>query len=372
MRLQVISSNSTYYWSVTNAAPAKPYLQISNQYLPLTTATISGVKFKVQSGNTSYRACVYQSGYYNTTSSAVGNLSSTTALTCSSTSGYATGSSTVNYTTTGLLNIATHQNSSTVSILNSFRLYTIRVMTNASWTIKRVDCQTGETPAMIDDGRIWILQSANNTSNISRGYAEFTGGPSNMKYWNVYTTNWATQYVYTQWITCSNGYTYTDMVTTQSYINSGVSTIKSVALSTNQSYYTEPWLWGKKYSGNQYYRFGTTSGTHYNNAVYYGEGGTTKSKTIASTLTTYQINGVVSEPHGTSTYTSTVRVSTSTAYGTIKTFTYYNSWETECEMFQAFLSGTINTYSTKKVTTSTLTCSSTSGYSGKLSSSKWA
>ena len=87
MRLQVVSSNSTYYWSVTNAAPAKPYLQISNQYLPLTTATRSGVKLKVQSGNTTYRAAVYESGYYNTTSAAVGNLSSTTALTRASTSG---------------------------------------------------------------------------------------------------------------------------------------------------------------------------------------------------------------------------------------------------------------------------------------------
>ena len=87
MRLQVVSSNSTYYWSVTNAAPAKPYLQISNQYLPLTTATRAGIKLKVQSGNTTYRAAVYESGYYNTTSAAVGNLSSTTALTRASTSG---------------------------------------------------------------------------------------------------------------------------------------------------------------------------------------------------------------------------------------------------------------------------------------------
>lgn len=94
MRLQVVSSNSTYYWSVTNAAPAKPYLQISNQYLPLTTATRAGIKLKVQSGNTTYRAAVYESGYYNTTSVAVGNLSSTTALTRASTSATLTRAST--------------------------------------------------------------------------------------------------------------------------------------------------------------------------------------------------------------------------------------------------------------------------------------
>lgn len=91
MRLQVVSSNSTYYWSVTNAVPAKPYLPIASgantYYIPLTTATRAGIKLKVQSGNTTYRAAVYESGYYNTTSAAVGNLSSTTALTRASTSG---------------------------------------------------------------------------------------------------------------------------------------------------------------------------------------------------------------------------------------------------------------------------------------------
>ena len=99
MRLQVANSTTTVYYSVTNAAPAKPYLQISNQYLPLTTATLQGIKLKVQSGTTTYRACTYQSGYYNTTSAAVGNLSSTTALTRSSISGYATRSSISGYAT---------------------------------------------------------------------------------------------------------------------------------------------------------------------------------------------------------------------------------------------------------------------------------
>lgn len=91
MRLCAQNSTATKYFSLTNVAPAKPYLQVSNSYLPLvsTNSTIAGVKLSVVSGNASYRALDYQSGsgYYNTTSAAVGNLSSTTALTRASTSG---------------------------------------------------------------------------------------------------------------------------------------------------------------------------------------------------------------------------------------------------------------------------------------------
>lgn len=87
MRLSISNATATKVISVTNVAPAKPYLNINGYYVPLTTATIAGTKVKIQSGTVTYRACEYQSGYYNTTSAAVGNLSSTTALTRVSTSG---------------------------------------------------------------------------------------------------------------------------------------------------------------------------------------------------------------------------------------------------------------------------------------------
>ena len=149
MRLQVANSTTTVYYSVTNAVPAKPYLPIASgantYYLPFTTATLAGIKLKAQSGNATYRACIYQSGYYNTTSSAVGNLSSTTALTRASTSatltrastsatltrastsatltrssisGYATGSSTVNYTIVGYTKVTTNINGSQFATSN--------------------------------------------------------------------------------------------------------------------------------------------------------------------------------------------------------------------------------------------------------------
>ena len=87
MRLSISNTTATKVISVTNVAPAKPYLNINGYYVPVTTATIAGTKVKIQSGTVTYRACEYQSGYYNTTSAAVGNLSSTTALTRVSTSG---------------------------------------------------------------------------------------------------------------------------------------------------------------------------------------------------------------------------------------------------------------------------------------------
>lgn len=84
------NSTATKTYTLTNQQPNKPYLNISGSYLPLTTATKSGLKLKVQSGNNTYRPLEYGSAsesntFYTTAADSVG-LSSTTALTRASTS----------------------------------------------------------------------------------------------------------------------------------------------------------------------------------------------------------------------------------------------------------------------------------------------
>lgn len=77
--------------SLTNAAPAKPYLQVVSSnttgYLPLYAAnsSVAGPRLAVTSGTSTYRAKHYVTttvrSNYNTTSVGPGNMSSTTALT---------------------------------------------------------------------------------------------------------------------------------------------------------------------------------------------------------------------------------------------------------------------------------------------------
>ena len=378
MRLQVISSNSTYYWSVTNAAPAKPYLQISNQYLPLTTATISGVKFKVQSGNTSYRACVYQSGYYNTTSSAVGNLSSTTALTTKSTSGYKTTTSASNYQTTGLINTVTASDKCTIARSLGITGYTVYSYTNASYTASRVRSQAGARSYIDSDygylafypitkNATDILQKCGGITETRNGYGLF-----------ISTSFFGTAATLTQWVSCSNGYTYTTTLVSNSYTQSGGYYISSLYL-TSTFTYNAPWYRCVSYT-NTFYRLGTTSSTT-SRDVYRqtNVGGYLRSTwfTNSSTSTIYTLNGVTSNSgpawSASDTWqTSRMTVGTTPGIQKYENFTYRWDWYSEVSFVDIFTTGNVTLTRKQTVTTSTLTCSSTSGYSGKLSSSKWA
>jgi hypothetical protein len=105
--LKIQTSNSSYSFLVTNAAPAKPYLKIvsdaATSFLPLVTntSTHAGMKMQVVSGASSYRNMFQDnksSGTtWNTTSNATNSkMSSLTYLTKATTTGtkYATGTST--------------------------------------------------------------------------------------------------------------------------------------------------------------------------------------------------------------------------------------------------------------------------------------
>lgn len=91
MNLKVSNSVTTKTYALTNAAPAKPYLNVSNSFLPLTTNTTSGLKLKVTKNNNTYRALEYgtvsSSDTFYTSANVSDGLSSTTGLTRASTSG---------------------------------------------------------------------------------------------------------------------------------------------------------------------------------------------------------------------------------------------------------------------------------------------
>ncbi len=91
MNLKVSNSVTTKTYALTNAAPAKPYLNVSNSFLPLTTNTTSGLKLKVTKNNNTYRALEYgtvsSSDTFYTSANVSDGLSSTTGLTRVSTSG---------------------------------------------------------------------------------------------------------------------------------------------------------------------------------------------------------------------------------------------------------------------------------------------
>ena len=89
MYLKIQNGTSTKQYTLTDSCN-KPYLHVSNSLLPLTTRTTSGLNLKAKDNNITYRAMEYnstsESGYYSTSSVEPGNMSSTTALTRSSTS----------------------------------------------------------------------------------------------------------------------------------------------------------------------------------------------------------------------------------------------------------------------------------------------
>lgn len=82
--IKIKNGSTTKQYTLTNAH-AKPYLRVSNSYLPLTEATTAGFKLRVKSGTKSYRAMEYLSSSssttYHTTAANQAGLSSVTALT---------------------------------------------------------------------------------------------------------------------------------------------------------------------------------------------------------------------------------------------------------------------------------------------------
>lgn len=102
MNLKVSNSIVTKTYTLTNQQPNKPYLNVGESYLPLTTSTKNGVKLKIQSGNNTYRPLEYgtvsSSDTFYTSANVSDGLSSTTGLTRTSTSGttYLTRASTSN------------------------------------------------------------------------------------------------------------------------------------------------------------------------------------------------------------------------------------------------------------------------------------
>lgn len=54
MRLSISNMTATKTYTLQGSAPSKPYLNIGGYYLPLSTSVPSGLKLKVQSGNTVY------------------------------------------------------------------------------------------------------------------------------------------------------------------------------------------------------------------------------------------------------------------------------------------------------------------------------
>ena len=94
MRLSAYNSTATTTYTLTETPIGGPYQHVNdNYYLPLTTDTSQGLRLTLQSGTDTYRPMVYTSASgstydsYYTSSIDPGNMSSTTALTRSSTSG---------------------------------------------------------------------------------------------------------------------------------------------------------------------------------------------------------------------------------------------------------------------------------------------
>ena len=401
MRLQVVSSNSTYYWSVTNAAPAKPYLQISNQYLPLTTATRAGIKLKVQSGNTTYRAAVYESGYYNTTSAAVGNLSSTTALTRASTSGttYLTRASTsgTNYGTRASTS-ATLTRASTSATLTrastSNTIYLTRAST--SGTNYGTKASTVSTP---------ITSSTWNSSQTSAGrsYAWITHARI---YSHVGTLGTA---VFVESSTC-NGFNSAFTVSKYDFVNNGMTfkrfdTRNYTAVRHYSQYYSRPWrhhLWIYKPNNATYSTSWTVSdpygasswpGTHMQ-LSYSGFGKTSPLQWISTqnsyynwyTTTTFNYNGSIatswrnytSSLAYTDTDTAVTNMYNGTSYVGPMTITARSWYDYDIVAVRFLDLSTVATFSTSTnvVTTGTtyLTRASTSGtsYATRTSASGYA
>ena len=411
MRLQVANSTTTMYYSVTNAVPAKPYLPITSgantYYLPLTTASLAGIKLKVESGTLTYRAMTYQSGYYNTTSAAVGNLSSTTALTRSSTSatltrsstsatltrsstsatltrsstsatltrsstsatltrsstsatltrssisGYATGSSTVNYTVTALTKVTTalspwifYTNSQNFE-LNQYDIATYNVSDWAGYAVSGHLVVERRCPFNNAD---FVTSAGNNFDKASYKFSRSAG-------------NYAQLYL-------EYGANYNPRVWMwQANTTAPTATKSTVTILGHAPYGNTSWnYYYNSYTGTSISRVFSWTTWFFDNQSTRSINGTSSTNAITSGSIVYFRN--IFSTVGT--YTSRIDL--------INLFrSSYGAWHTitateihHINYREARVRETINTYSTKKVTTATLTRSSISGYATRSSISGYA
>jgi len=431
MRLRVISGTNTYYWSVTNAAPAKPYLQISNQYLPLTTVTRSGVKLKVQSGNATYRAAVYESGYYNTTSAAVGNLSSTTALTRASTSGttYLTRASTSGTTyltraSTSGTTYLTRASTSGYATRVSTSGYATRVSTSGYGTkvntatfnttgLKSYNSKLGNYGSTFGQRQYATLRYVRSWTNPkctiydveqnniygvdinTQGDIPFIGTEGNSLTKGNYACLWQSgaftgefnAYTRTNymWVYYSNGYSYTTYSTTNtSRYTSAYAFYKDYGTRTFSFTNNTSLLFPFNSETYSSYRMGTTSTTYKPFAIYrqFNSAGylrstsdyyNTSASTYTSTFTIYRMAGVanaINTTGQTETWrTSTKYVASKSGDSHRETFTYVWFTQTSFNIAEIYTSGNISSSSTNVVTTATLTRASTSATLTRASTS---
>ena len=436
MRLSISNATATKVISVTNVAPAKPYININGYYVPVTTATIAGTKVKIQSGTVTYRACEYQSGYYNTTSAAVGNLSSTTALTRASTSGtnYGTRASTsgTNYGTrastsgtsyltrasTSGTNYGTRASTSGTSYLTrastSGTSYLTRASTSGTTYLTRASTSatitnytyTSSNASSLKITEYYQMQSRANWSDkltLTAQYYTINPVVGKITPANVRVNNFAfsiTNSAGTLSMKSGGNVSYNRSTITfgsptagRVLTNQNSGTIKASSSQGGYPWYTavvnvyryESTVAANKLNATGVFRGLSTSlvaayatGTLFNmTEVYYSE------NLVASTWPTYQTRASTSGTnYGTRASTSgtsyLTRASTSgTSYLTRASTsgtTYLTRASTSGTSYLTRASTSGTTYLTRASTSGTtyLTRSSTSGYSGKLSSSKWA
>lgn len=338
------TTSSTSY-SLTNAAPAKPYLQIqtgtTKWYLPLTTATVAGTRLSIKSGTSTYRPLVYST--YKTTSTAVGNMSSTTALT-KVTSVYYNTSTWWAMTNRTIIN----RSNTTLGSL----MYT---MTNASYT----ECEFWQEHSGV--GVEMDIKGMSN-NNFPSGFANVSHDDRKTDTFIVYKD--INNYTNTQFVTYANGFTYT-----RSYKTALTSTISVFPTRTNTSSVSTtinrtavPWV--------SFTTRGITtlklSSTTYTGSINYTTNNATYNSNQTDTLTLFLITGYGSREMSKNqlVFTRTIYTNSQTNSAgktiTVK-FTGGVKYEYIATYHSLFSTQNTQTFSTNKTTTA---------YSGV--SSKWA
>lgn len=347
------TTSSTSY-SLTNAAPAKPYLQIqtgtTKWYLPLTTATVAGTRLSIKSGTSTYRPLVYST--YKTTSTAVGNMSSTTAL---------TKESSVYYNTTTLTAIP-NKTAITNNMYSYMLVSYVYSMTNASYTNYQFYRELQDYDHFaVRDG----LGMSDN--NIPGGYAHLS-----------FSNNGVTAEAYkgstyknTSFVKYANGFTYSSEMTLSTFPVGSLVEISNATFqaSTTINKTAVPWVSfsltrislttlktaSQTYTGPVAYSTITGGG-------YY----TTSLSDETKTMTLYSMTGYTNAQNLGGTYTSTASIYTNSANtsgkaGVKYTMTGRYRKDYLIKMLTLMSSANTQTFSTSKTTTA---------YSGV--SSKWA
>ena len=190
MYLKIQNNGHTKTYTTTNAYPG-PKLAVEGGYIPLTTSTTNGLYIKANIGGVEHRAMEFmsrsESGTFLTTAVQSEGLSSVTALTRESISGYATRESVSGYETRQSVSGYETRSSTSATLTRSSTSATL-TRSSTSATLTRSSTSATLTRSSTSATLTRSSTSATYTRSSISGYGTRTNGHTDIRVYNM--TEW--------------------------------------------------------------------------------------------------------------------------------------------------------------------------------------